>query len=168
MLGRTAVVDLAVAISYGDPAHQVAREIQRQVTATLRDQVGLQDVTVNVTIDDVLDDDADTVTLRTARGAGSYPARAVAWDHGGPPGRAATSRIGHPRRLTMTTRGSGPGSGSASETEGAQPRKKARIPAPVRVVRPDEIPAAAPDFAGLGFVHSAGWRPLLPIGRERE
>jgi uncharacterized alkaline shock family protein YloU len=57
VLGRTAVVDLAVAIGYGDPAHQVAREIQRHVTATLRDQVGLRDVTVNVTVDDVLDDD---------------------------------------------------------------------------------------------------------------
>ena len=57
VLGRTAVVDLAVAIGYGDPAHQVAREIQRHVTATLRDQIGLRDVTVNVTIDDVVDDD---------------------------------------------------------------------------------------------------------------
>jgi uncharacterized alkaline shock family protein YloU len=57
VLGRTAVVDLAVAIRYGDPAHQVAREIQRHVTATLRDQIGLRDVTVNVTIDDVVDDD---------------------------------------------------------------------------------------------------------------
>jgi uncharacterized alkaline shock family protein YloU len=57
VLGRTAVVDLAVAVSYGDPAHQVARAIQCQVTATLRDQIGLRDVTVNVTIDDVLDSD---------------------------------------------------------------------------------------------------------------
>jgi uncharacterized alkaline shock family protein YloU len=57
VLGRTAAVDLAVAIGYGDPAHQVAREIQRHVTATLRDQVGLRDVTVNVTIDDVVDSD---------------------------------------------------------------------------------------------------------------
>jgi uncharacterized alkaline shock family protein YloU len=57
VLGRTAVVDLAVAVGYGDPAHQVAREIQRHVTATLRDQVGLRDVTVNVTIDDVVDSD---------------------------------------------------------------------------------------------------------------
>ena len=57
VLGRTAVVDLAVAVGYGDPAHQVAREIQRQVTATLRDQAGLRNVTVNVTIDDVLDSD---------------------------------------------------------------------------------------------------------------
>jgi uncharacterized alkaline shock family protein YloU len=55
ILGRTAVVDLAVAVGYGHPAHQVAREIQRHVTATLRDQAGLRDVTVNVTIDDVVD-----------------------------------------------------------------------------------------------------------------
>ncbi len=57
VLGRTAVVDLAVAVGYGDPAHQVARDIQRHVTATLRDQVGLRDVMVNVIIDDVLDSD---------------------------------------------------------------------------------------------------------------
>jgi uncharacterized alkaline shock family protein YloU len=57
VLGRTAVVDLAVAVGYGDPAHQIARDIQRQVTATLRDQVGLRDVTVNVTVDDVVDID---------------------------------------------------------------------------------------------------------------
>lgn len=59
VLGRTAVVDLAVAIGYGHPAPQVAREIQRRVTATLRDQVGLQDITVNVTVDDVFDSDDD-------------------------------------------------------------------------------------------------------------
>ena len=59
VLGRTAVVDLAVAIGYGEPAHHVAREIQRHVTATLRNQVGLRDVTVNVIIDDVLDSDGD-------------------------------------------------------------------------------------------------------------
>ena len=57
VLGRTAVVDLAVAVSYGDPVHLVARDIQRQVTKSLRDQVGLRDVTVNVTIDDVVDSD---------------------------------------------------------------------------------------------------------------
>jgi uncharacterized alkaline shock family protein YloU len=59
VLGRTAVVDLAVAIGYGYPAPQVAREIQRRVTATLRDQAGLHDVTVNVTVDDVFDSDDD-------------------------------------------------------------------------------------------------------------
>ena len=57
MLGRTAVVDLAVAVTYGDPVHEVARDIQRQVTAALRDQVGLRSVAVNVTIDDILGDD---------------------------------------------------------------------------------------------------------------
>ena len=54
VLGRTAVVDLAVAVTYGDPVHQVARDIQRHVTATLRDNLGLQTVAVNVTVDDIL------------------------------------------------------------------------------------------------------------------
>ena len=57
MLGRTAVVDLAVAVTYGTPAHEVAREIQQHVIATLRDHIGLQAVAVNVTVDDVLTDD---------------------------------------------------------------------------------------------------------------
>ena len=57
VLGRTAVVDLAVAVTYRDPVHKVARDIQRHVTATLRDQVGLRSVTVNVTVDDILDAD---------------------------------------------------------------------------------------------------------------
>ena len=70
VLGRTAVVDLAVAIGYGHPAHQVAREIQRQVTATLRDQVGLRNVTVNVTIDDVLDSDDEVADRPTELAAG--------------------------------------------------------------------------------------------------
>jgi uncharacterized alkaline shock family protein YloU len=57
VLGRTAVVDLAVAVSYDQPVHEVARNIQRHVIATLRDQAGLQSVTVNVTVDDILGDD---------------------------------------------------------------------------------------------------------------
>ena len=57
VLGRTAVVDLAIAIGYDDSAPRVAREIQRHVTDILRDQVGLRDVAVNVTIDDVIDSD---------------------------------------------------------------------------------------------------------------
>jgi uncharacterized alkaline shock family protein YloU len=57
VLGRTAVVDLAVAVSYRDPVHEVARDIQRHVTATLRDQVGIRSVTVNVAVDDILGDD---------------------------------------------------------------------------------------------------------------
>ena len=57
VLGRTAVVDLAVAVSYGDPVHQVARDIQRNVIASLRDSIGLKTVSVNVTVDDILDDE---------------------------------------------------------------------------------------------------------------
>ena len=56
VLGRTAVVDLAVAVNYGMPVHDVARDIQRQVIAALHHGLGLQNVTVNVTVDDVLDD----------------------------------------------------------------------------------------------------------------
>lgn len=54
VLGRTAVVDLAVAVTYGEPVHAVARDIQQHVIATLRDKIGLQTVVVNVTVDDVL------------------------------------------------------------------------------------------------------------------
>jgi len=57
VLGRTAVVDLAVAVSYGDPVHQIARDVQRHVIAALRDQAGLRNVTVNVTVDDILGED---------------------------------------------------------------------------------------------------------------
>jgi uncharacterized alkaline shock family protein YloU len=57
VLGRTAAVDLAVAVSYGDPVHEVAKDIQQHVIATLRDTIGLKTVTVNVTVDDVLTDD---------------------------------------------------------------------------------------------------------------
>lgn len=59
VLGRTAVVDLAVAVSYGDPVHQVARDVQRQVISSLRDNLGLKTITVNVTIDDILTGDGD-------------------------------------------------------------------------------------------------------------
>ena len=57
VLGRTAVVDLAVAVSYGDPVQDIARDIQRHVTATLHGQAGLRNVTVNVTVDDILIDE---------------------------------------------------------------------------------------------------------------
>jgi uncharacterized alkaline shock family protein YloU len=57
VLGRAAVVDLAVTVTYGDPVCDVARNIQRQVIATLREHVGLQAIAVNVTIDDILTDD---------------------------------------------------------------------------------------------------------------
>jgi uncharacterized alkaline shock family protein YloU len=57
VLGRTAIVDLAVAVSYGDPVHEVARDIQRHVIRTLREDVGLKTVVVNVTVDDVIIDE---------------------------------------------------------------------------------------------------------------
>ena len=41
-LGRTAVVDLAVAVSYDRPVRHVARDIQRQVAIALRGDLGLQ------------------------------------------------------------------------------------------------------------------------------
>ena len=54
VLGRTAVVDLAVAAQYGDELDEVGREVQRRAIAELRARVGLRDVRVNVTIDDVI------------------------------------------------------------------------------------------------------------------
>jgi uncharacterized alkaline shock family protein YloU len=54
VLGRTAVVDLAIAVQYGEQVDQVAREVQRRAVAELRAKAGLQDVTVNVTVDDVI------------------------------------------------------------------------------------------------------------------
>ena len=54
VLGRTAVVDLAIAVQYGDQLDAVAREVQRRTVAELRRNVGLQDVRVNVTVDDVI------------------------------------------------------------------------------------------------------------------
>jgi uncharacterized alkaline shock family protein YloU len=57
VLGRTAVVDLAVTVTYGAPLRQVAKDVQQHVIASLRGSIGLQTVTVNVTIDDILDDE---------------------------------------------------------------------------------------------------------------
>ena len=57
VLGRTAVVDLAVAVTYGDPVHELARRIQQRVIAALRAQIGLQAVVINVTIADIFTDD---------------------------------------------------------------------------------------------------------------
>jgi uncharacterized alkaline shock family protein YloU len=53
VLGRTAVIDLALAVSYGEPVHEVALQVQRRVIAELKESIGLQSVTVNVTVDDV-------------------------------------------------------------------------------------------------------------------
>jgi uncharacterized alkaline shock family protein YloU len=57
VLGRTAVVDLAVAVQYGEPVHEVAHNIQKQVIKALRENIGLQTVQVNVNVDDILIDD---------------------------------------------------------------------------------------------------------------
>jgi uncharacterized alkaline shock family protein YloU len=54
VLGRTAVVDLAIAVQYGVQVDAVARAVQRRAIAELRSRVGLQDVTVNVTVDDII------------------------------------------------------------------------------------------------------------------
>jgi uncharacterized alkaline shock family protein YloU len=59
VLGRTAVVDLAVAVTYGDQIDAVARSVQATVIRELREHVGLERVTVNVTVDDVLSDDPE-------------------------------------------------------------------------------------------------------------
>jgi uncharacterized alkaline shock family protein YloU len=50
VLGRTAVVDLAIAVQYGDQLDTV----QNRAIAELRTKAGLRDVTVNVTVDDVI------------------------------------------------------------------------------------------------------------------
>ena len=55
------------------------------------------------------------------------------------------------------------GIGLPSGIEGAQTcGEEVRIPSPVRVMSPDELPAAAPDFAGLGFVHPQAGGRLCP------
>jgi uncharacterized alkaline shock family protein YloU len=47
VLGRTAVIDLALAVSYGEPVQDIAHEVQRRVLAELTENVGLQSVTVD-------------------------------------------------------------------------------------------------------------------------
>lgn len=54
VLGQTAVVDLALAVDYGEQMPELALQVQRRVIAELQQNIGLQTVTVNVTVDDVL------------------------------------------------------------------------------------------------------------------
>jgi uncharacterized alkaline shock family protein YloU len=54
VLGRTAVVGLAIAAHYCAQLDAIAREVQQRAIADLRAKAGLHDVTVNVTIDDVI------------------------------------------------------------------------------------------------------------------
>ncbi len=53
VLGRTAAVDLALAVQYGPPLHLLAAEVQRAVTAELGRAIGLTGIVVNITIDDI-------------------------------------------------------------------------------------------------------------------
>jgi len=53
VMGRTAVVDLAVTAEYGQDLDAVGRGVQERAIAALRAQAGLNDVMVNVTIGDV-------------------------------------------------------------------------------------------------------------------
>lgn len=54
VIGRTAIVDLAVTAEYGQDLDAVGRGVQQRAIAALRDRAGLQDILVNVTIDDVI------------------------------------------------------------------------------------------------------------------
>ena len=54
-IGTRNVLDLAIAVRYGERVDEVAREVQRRVVAEVRESTGLQDVTVNVTVDDIVD-----------------------------------------------------------------------------------------------------------------
>jgi uncharacterized alkaline shock family protein YloU len=54
VLGRTAVVDLAIAARYGGQLDAIAREVQQRAIADLRAKAGLHDAIVNVTVDDVI------------------------------------------------------------------------------------------------------------------
>jgi uncharacterized alkaline shock family protein YloU len=54
VLGRTAVVDFAIAAHYGTQLDAIAHQVQQRAIAELRAKAGLHYVTVNVTIDDVI------------------------------------------------------------------------------------------------------------------
>jgi uncharacterized alkaline shock family protein YloU len=55
VLGHTAVVELTIAVNDDRPAHHVARDIQKQVAAALRNDLGLRAATVNVVIAGIVD-----------------------------------------------------------------------------------------------------------------
>jgi uncharacterized alkaline shock family protein YloU len=54
VMGRTAIIDLAVTAEYGQELDTVGRGVQERAITALRDRAGLKDVFVNVTIDDVI------------------------------------------------------------------------------------------------------------------
>ena len=54
VIGRTAIVDLAITAQYGQELDTVGRGAQERAITALHNKVGLTDVSVNVTIDDVI------------------------------------------------------------------------------------------------------------------
>ncbi len=54
VLGRAAIVDLAITAQYGQELDAIGRRVQERAIAALRNNVGLTDVSVNVTIDDII------------------------------------------------------------------------------------------------------------------
>ncbi|HTA04659.1 MAG TPA: Asp23/Gls24 family envelope stress response protein [Streptosporangiaceae bacterium] len=54
VMGRTAIVDLAITAQYGQELDTVGRRVQERAIAALRNNAGLTDVSVNVTIDDII------------------------------------------------------------------------------------------------------------------
>lgn len=56
----------------------------------------------------------------------------------------------------------------ACGVEGAQTRgEEIRVPTPVRVMRSDEVPAAAPEIAGLGISHRQNSGHMRPSAASR-
>lgn len=53
VLGQTAAIDLVIAVEYDNPVHELAEEVQRRVKQRLHEALTLQDITINVTIDDI-------------------------------------------------------------------------------------------------------------------
>lgn len=53
VLGQTTSIDMAIAVAYGDPVHELAEQVQQRIKQRLHESITLQDITVNVTIDDV-------------------------------------------------------------------------------------------------------------------
>lgn len=51
----------------GDPVREVARDVQRYVNASLRGQLGLKTITVNVTAGDILSDERQLARHRSAQ-----------------------------------------------------------------------------------------------------
>ena len=135
VLGRTAIVDLAVAVGYGDPVHEVARDIQRHVITTLREDVGLQTVVVNVTVDDVIIDDEQLADPRWLPAAVKTPAC-----RGQQPGRSSSARSGSASRSARSASPvrACPIIGASTEDRAAfrawacQPRAASRSPAAAR------------------------------------